>query len=69
MELREGKTFGMKSRTVGVVGAAENIETAREISLKGIEAIKGGSLWYRQDIASKRHIQKSIEHMEKLRAE
>jgi len=69
MELREGKTFELKSRTVGVVGVAKNIETAREISLEGIKAIKGGSLWYRKDIASKGDIQKSIEHMEKLRTE
>jgi phosphoribosylamine--glycine ligase len=69
MELREGKTFELKSRTVSVVGVAKNMETAREISLEGINAIKGGSLWYRKDIASKGDIQKSIEHMEKLRTE
>ena len=69
MELRNGKTYGLKSRTVCVVGAGENLETAREISLEGIKAIKGGSLWYRKDIASKESIQKSIEHMKKLRTE
>jgi phosphoribosylamine--glycine ligase len=69
MELREGKTFELKSRTVGVVGVAKNMEPAREISLEGIKAIKGGSLWYRKDIASKGDIQKSIEHMKKLRTE
>ena len=69
MELREGKTFELKSRTVAVVGAAKDLETAREISQEGIETIVGGSLWYRKDIASKENIQKSIEHMKKLRAE
>ena len=69
MELRNGKTYGLKSRTVCVVGAAETVETAREISLEGIKAIKGGALWYRKDIASKENIQKSIEHMGKLRTE
>jgi phosphoribosylamine--glycine ligase len=69
MELREEKTFELKSRTVGVVGAAKDIETAREISHEGIKAIVGGSLWYRKDIASKENIQKSIDHMRKLRSE
>ena len=69
MALRDGKTFQLKSRTVGVVGAAKDIETAREMSLKGIKAIEGGSLWYRKDIASKENIQKSVEHMKKLRTE
>lgn len=69
MELREEKTFELKSRTVGVVGAAKDIETAREISHEGIKAIVGGSLWYREDIASKENIQKSIDHMRKLRSE
>jgi phosphoribosylamine--glycine ligase len=67
MELRNGETFALKSRAVGVVGIGEDIETARKISLNGIEAIKGGALWYRKDIASEWHIGKSIKHMEKLR--
>ncbi|RLE49548.1 MAG: phosphoribosylamine--glycine ligase, partial [Candidatus Methanomethylicota archaeon] len=46
---------------------ADNIEEAREIAYKGINAIKGGSLWFRKDIASKDHIERSIQHMKKLR--
>jgi len=67
MELRNGETYALKSRAVGVVGIGENIEEARQISLEGIKAIKGGALWHRTDIASKQHIEKSIRHMEKLR--
>jgi len=67
MELRNGETYALKSRAVGVVGVDENIETARQISLEGIKAIKGGALWHRKDIASKQHIEKSIRHMEELR--
>jgi phosphoribosylamine--glycine ligase len=67
MELRNGETYALKSRAVGVVGVGENIETARQISLEGIKAIKGGALWHRTDIASKQHIEKSIRHMEELR--
>jgi len=68
MELRDdGHTYALSSRTVCIVGIGEDIESAREISLEGINAIKGGSLWYRTDIASKEHIGKSMEHMKKLR--
>jgi phosphoribosylamine--glycine ligase len=67
MELRDGETYALKSRTVCTVGVGENIETARQISLEGMNAVKGGALWHRTDIASKRHIEKSMRHMEKLR--
>jgi phosphoribosylamine--glycine ligase len=67
MELRNRETYALTSRAVGVVGVGEDIETARQISLEGIEAIKGGALWHRTDIASKQHIEKSITHMEELR--
>ncbi|MDH5449866.1 MAG: hypothetical protein OEX77_03040 [Candidatus Bathyarchaeota archaeon] len=69
MELREKETYPLSSRTVCVVGSGENIEDARNVSLEGIRSIKGGSLWYRTDIASKEHIAKSIEHMRKLRSQ
>jgi phosphoribosylamine--glycine ligase len=67
MELRDGETYALKSRAVCVVGIGETIEEARNISLEGIKAIKGGALWHRTDIASKQHIEKSIRHMEALR--
>jgi len=67
MELREGKTYALRSRAVCVVGIADDIQSAREVSLEGVKAIKGGSLWNRNDIASKEHIQRSVGHMEKLR--
>jgi len=67
MELRNGETYALGSRAVCVVGVGDDIQTARDVSLQGIEAIKGGSLWYRTDIASKEHIRKSVEHMKKLR--
>jgi phosphoribosylamine--glycine ligase len=67
MELRNGETCALRSRAVGVVGIGEDIEAARQISLEGISAIKGGALWHRTDIASKQHIEKSIRHMEELK--
>jgi phosphoribosylamine--glycine ligase len=67
MELREGKNYALKSRAIGILGIADNIEQARQISLEGAQAITGGALWNRTDIAAKQHIQRSIAHMEMLR--
>jgi phosphoribosylamine--glycine ligase len=67
MEQRDGETYALKSRAVCVVGVGDELERARNISLEGIKAIKGGALWNRTDIASRRHIEKSIKHMEELR--
>jgi phosphoribosylamine--glycine ligase len=67
VEQRNGRVYALKSRAVGVVGIGEDIEAAREISIEGINAIKGGALWHRTDIASKQHIEKSIRHMEELK--
>ena len=67
MELRDGENFALGSRTVAVVGIGDDINEAREKSLEGIAAIKGGALWNRNDIAVKAHIDKSVKHMEELR--
>ncbi|RLE49354.1 MAG: hypothetical protein DRJ31_05210 [Candidatus Methanomethylicota archaeon] len=67
VEQREDGIYPLKSRAICTVGIADNIEEAREIAYKGINAIKGGSLWFRKDIASKDHIERSIQHMKKLR--
>lgn len=66
MELNNGKTMAMSSRTVCVVGIADSVQQAREISLDGISAVKG-NLWNRTDIASPEHIKKSIQNMNRLR--
>jgi phosphoribosylamine---glycine ligase len=68
MELRNGQTYALKSRVVGVLGVGENIEEARKVSLEGVNAIKGGALWSRTDVASKKTIEKSIKHMNQLRS-
>jgi phosphoribosylamine--glycine ligase len=68
MELRDNATYALKSRVVGVLGVGDSIEEARNISLEGINAVKGGALWNRTDIASKQHIAKCVHHMKQLRA-
>ena len=67
IEQRDGETYALKSRAVCVVGIGNDLETARTVSLAGINAIKGGALWNRTDIASKGHIEKCVKHMEELR--
>jgi phosphoribosylamine---glycine ligase len=67
MELREGKNYALKSRAIGILGIGDNIEEARQISQEGATAVTGGALWNRTDVATKQHIQKSIDHMEQLR--
>ncbi len=68
MEFREGETYALKSRAVCTVGIAIEIEEARRISLEAVDAIKGGSLWNRTDIASKQHIMASRKRMKTLRS-
>jgi phosphoribosylamine--glycine ligase len=67
MKLRNGKTYALKSRVVGVLGVGETVEEAREVSMEGTNAIRGGALWNRIDIASKQSIEKSVSHMKQLR--
>ena len=68
MEIREdGLAYSLSSRAVCVVGTGDNIEDARKTSLAGVRAITGGALWHRNDIASREHVTKSVEHMSLLR--
>jgi phosphoribosylamine--glycine ligase len=67
MEIRDGKNYALKSRAIGILGIADSIEEARQISLEGAKVISGGALWNRADVASRQHIAKSVSHMEQLR--
>jgi phosphoribosylamine--glycine ligase len=67
VEQRDGEVYALKSRAVCVVGVGDGLEEARDVSLAGLDAIKGGALWNRTDIASERHIETSVKHMEGLR--
>lgn len=67
MELRDGKNYALKSRTIGVLGIGDDIEEARQISQEGAKSITGGALWNRSDVATKAHIAKSVKKMEQLR--
>lgn len=67
MEQRGSGAFALKSRAVCAVGIGDNIETARQIAIEGLKAIRGGGLWYRTDIASENHIRRSKKHLKTLR--
>ncbi len=67
LELKDGDLYSLSSRAVAILGIADTIKDARELSMKGIKHIEGGGLWNRNDIASDEHIQKSIKNMERLR--
>ena len=66
MELRDGETHALKSRTVAVVGIAETLAKARGISMGGIRRIDG-PLRHREDIALAEHVNRSKRHMEEIR--
>jgi phosphoribosylamine--glycine ligase len=68
VELKNDETFALSSRTAAVVGIADDINSARDISLEGVRAIEGTNLRNRGDIASDKHIAKSIRHIEELRS-
>lgn len=67
MEIRDSKIFALRSRAIAILGLGDSIEEARKISLEGADAITGGALWNRTDIASLEHIKKSKQKMDLLR--
>ncbi len=67
METRNGKICGLRSRVIGILGAGSDIDDARRISIEGVNAVRGGALWNRTDIASRHHIAKCVHHMKLLR--
>ncbi len=67
MELKNGQFYPCGSRTLCCVGIGDSIEKARFISQQGLKNVYGAGLWYRTDVASTDHINKSITHMKELR--
>jgi len=71
IELSDGAVYVKTSRSVAVVGLGESIEDARRLALRGVELVEDsaepkGYLWHRGDIASKEHIEKSVDHRRRL---
>ncbi len=68
MEKREDGDYALTSRTVYILGIDNDIESARHWSLRGMNTIKDSGFRYRNDVATRASIQKSVEHATALRA-
>lgn len=63
---KDESIYASTSRSICTVGVSDTIKEARKISLDGIKKIDG-ALWNRWDIASKEHINESIQNIRRLR--
>ncbi|MBN1474481.1 MAG: phosphoribosylamine--glycine ligase [Syntrophaceae bacterium] len=68
VDKKEEGLYLSSSRAIGIVGIAETLEEARNITAEGVKAIKG-PVAYRADIGTDALIQKRIDHMKKIRRE
>ena len=55
------------SRSVGVVGIADNIDDAESNCEKALKHVKGDAIFVRHDIGKKELVQRRVEHMRALR--
>ncbi|MHA1149059.1 MAG: phosphoribosylamine--glycine ligase [Promethearchaeota archaeon] len=63
---REGDNiFTTTSRAIGVLGIADNLETAENIAEQGVGCVDG-KLFHRKDVGSMRLLQKRINHMNSI---
>ncbi len=68
VDLVKGKLVATGSRTAAVVGVADELEEAEAIAEKLVCQVEG-NLFHRQDIGTRKLIEKRILHMQSLRAE
>ena len=66
VDKKEDGLYLSSSRAIGIVGIADTLEEARNITSEGVKAIKG-PVAYRSDIGTDALIQKRIDHMKKIR--
>ncbi|NVM45244.1 MAG: phosphoribosylamine--glycine ligase [Candidatus Lokiarchaeota archaeon] len=63
---REGENvYTTSSRAMGIVGIADDLESAEKVAEQGIGCISG-RLFYRKDIGTRKLLQKRIDHMKYL---
>ncbi len=65
---KDGKIYTTRSRSLAVVGIADEIEDAEKICEAGLKHVKG-EVFIRHDIGKKELIEKRIKHMKMLRGE
>ena len=68
VDKKEDGLYLSSSRAIGIVGIADTLEEARNITAEGVKAIKG-PVAYREDIGTDALIEKRIEHMKTIRKE
>ena len=61
--------FTMSSRSLAVVGIADELEAAEQICEQALQHVKGKHIFIRHDIGTKNLIEKRITHMQQLREE
>lgn len=66
VDKKEDGLYLSSSRAIGIVGIADTLEEASNITAEGVKAIKG-QVAYREDIGTDTLIQKRIDHMNKIR--
>jgi len=65
---KNGKIYTTRSRSLAIVGIANEIEDAEKICESGLKHVKG-DVFIRHDIGKKELIEKRIKHMKMLRGE
>ncbi len=65
VEQREGGLYSTSSRAIACLGIADNIENAESIAEEATQSAKG-NLFHREDIGTKRLIEKRIRHMKEI---
>ena len=65
VEQRENGLFTTSSRAVACLGIADNLENAERIAEQATKSVKG-KLFHREDIGTKKLIEKRIKHMKEI---
>lgn len=63
---KDGMIYSGRSRSIAVLGKADDIYEAQRVARRGCDAVRG-ELWYREDIGTEELISVRFEHMKKLR--
>ncbi|MCK4384476.1 MAG: phosphoribosylamine--glycine ligase, partial [Candidatus Lokiarchaeota archaeon] len=60
-----GNVYTTSSRAMGIIGIANDLESAEKVAEQGVGCISG-KLFYRKDIGTRKLLQKRIDHMNSL---
>lgn len=63
---REGKIYTTTSRSLGIVGVADNIEAAEKMAEDALKFVSG-EIYVRHDIGKKEYLEKKLQHMNEVK--